>query len=209
MERFKMAKLQVNGPVCVVGGMASGAYAVYETLIKSYNLVQTKDNMLQSGNKYLPNIIGMTFTRSVCIFDIIEAMDNNPKLKLIWCVIDPRDQICWMMEHRVGLKRNLSDIWLSVAMYYEIWALYPDRVKLVKMEGFAKDPKLEVTALCWWLGIPPEPCMIDYAQKQAKAIDAMVDIFCSKVSKLKGNEPVNRLFSAVGPMAVRLGYKEE
>lgn len=106
---------------------------------------------------------------------IIQFLNTNPHMKILWTLRDPRD---WCMSKvRRGIERDSYDATFDgcIADMFHMFRLYkqceqrvPDRLKTVKMEYLIKNPVKELKEICEFLQINYTDEMLDFRHNLKK-----------------------------------------
>jgi len=149
----------------------SGTNLVTEILTQSKELeatkiVEDKDIFRRRkiiGEKYLSKS-DTHYSRNLDDIDFV--MSNNPHLKIVWTIRDPKDMILSKMRRgQKGMDGNhitaddatpkgcVEDINNMFKVYNHIKTNYPYRIKVVKMEDVILDFENIIQGLCEYIGI--------------------------------------------------------
>lgn len=149
----------------------SGTNLVTEILSQSNELTPTR--MVEDKDIFRRRkIIGETYLSksdthySRNVSDIDYVMENNPHLKIVWTIRDPKDMILSKIRRgQKGMDGNhitaddatpdgcVEDIYNMFNQYKHIKENYPDRIMIVKMEDVILDFENTIKGACDFAGI--------------------------------------------------------
>lgn len=119
-------------------------------LFTRYNTVYPKNFLTKSDT---------TYCRSYEQFRLL--MHNNPSMKIVWTIRDPRD-MC-LSKIKRGWDRQsddatfsgcLADMYHMMDLHQRISENFPDRIYTIPMENIILDTERAIYELCEWLEIP-------------------------------------------------------
>ena len=179
--------------VVVTGTGRSGTNMVLEMLVGNENLLYS--SVVDHRSIFLPrqvngeslpiphpsNWLTRTDISNFELYHVDKVMSDNPDLKIIWVIRDPRDVMMSKLKRgQPEIRGNvgggdstaddatvvgcIDDIVHGYGSYNFIINNYPGRVHTVRMEDVLVDMQHECELLCDFIGVPYDPNMLNFME---------------------------------------------
>ena len=135
--------------------------------------------LFQRNIEYPDNYLTKMDTTYIDKSDLTRLLKQNPNMKIIWTIRDPRDVVMSKI-HRGQLNTEGRGNWISsdgtpegartslrkmMGIYKHGINKFPTKIKLIRMEDMLHDTKATAQSICDFLNIDFEEAMCDFPRR--------------------------------------------